>query len=159
MRNNWMRTISFMLSLCMIMSFLPMGVWAERGTSTASSITPADETAVITFIFNVDGSEYGRQNIKSGEALIEPEAPYQDSMKFLGWYTEEDTQFTVFNQPMLINTDAEITLTAKFQEVYYVYFLNAENGSVLVTKEAKDGETVSVSDVSLHLYTDTALTG
>ena len=159
MRTNWMRTISFMLSLCMIMSFLPMGIWAEGGTSSSSAIIPAEETAVITFIFNVDSTEYGRQNIKSGESLIEPEAPYKASMKFLGWYTEEDTQFTSFNQPMLINTDAEITLTAKFEEVYHVYFLNAENGSILVTKEAKDGETVSVSDVSLHLYADTALTG
>ncbi len=159
MRNNWMRTISFMLSLCMIMSILPMGIWAEGETSASSSMTPADETAVITFIFNVDGAEYGRQNIKSGEALIEPGAPYKASMKFLGWYTDEDTQFTSFNQPMVITADAEITLTAKFEEVYYVYFLNAENGSILLTKEAKDGESVSVSDVSLHLYADTALTG
>lgn len=160
MKNNWKRMISVLLALCMVVSLFPLGVLADTDAPTATAIVPgSDSDPILSFIFKVDGTEYARQNIRSGESLAEPAAPYKESMKFLGWFDESGTQFTSFNQPLAVTDEEEITLTAKFDEVFYVYFLNAENGAVLLTKEGKNGATVSVSDVTLHLYADTALTG
>lgn len=80
-------------------------------------------------------------------------------MEFLGWYTESGDKFTDFETALTVTENTEITLTARFEEAYYVYFLSAENGDIAFTKKGANGDEISTSDVTIQLKPNTALTG
>lgn len=60
-RIDFKRILSFMLSVCMILSVLPLSVLAA-GITPFAMVNPGS-TFVATYIFEVDETEYSRQII------------------------------------------------------------------------------------------------
>lgn len=81
-----------------------------------------------------------RQTVAEDEELLEPTAPTKDNARFVGWYVGE--------APLSFGTVAtvsgtEVTVTAKFEEYSYVYFLDEDGDTVVYhTAAGTAGETV-----------------
>ena len=81
-----------------------------------------------------------QQTVAAGEELLEPTAPTKDNARFVGWYVGET--------PLSFGTVAsvsgtEVTVTAKFEEYSYVYFLDEDGDTVVYhTAAGTAGETV-----------------
>lgn len=81
-----------------------------------------------------------RQTVAAGEELLEPTAPTKENARFVGWYVGE--------APLSFGTVAtvsgtEVTVTAKFEEYSYVYFLDEDGDTVVYhTAAGTAGETV-----------------
>ena len=127
--------------------------------SPASVIQP--ETPVHTYTFvGMNNEELGTQIVKNGESLLEPSAPEVEGYKFLGWYTADGTQFAGFGEVGEITDTATITITAKYQQVYYVFFMSGtgDDPHVLETKEGAPGDTVT-TDVDCPRAADESFLG
>ncbi|HQA97320.1 MAG TPA: InlB B-repeat-containing protein, partial [Clostridia bacterium] len=112
-----------------------------------------------TYIFMVDGDERDRQIVKNNELLTEPAAPEKADHKFLGWYVGEDK--IDFALPVTVSSTETIIATARFQKVYYVFFMDSvgTDARVFKTKEGITGESVSTTDVKPPIASNQALTG
>lgn len=69
-----------------------------------------------------------QQTVAAGEELLEPTAPTKENARFVGWYVGE--------APLSFGTVAdvsgkEVTVTAKFEEYSYVYFLDEDGDTVV----------------------------
>ena len=118
----------------------------EAGISTAMLLPDDDKKpAVDTYRFyDADGKELTdwTQTVAEGEELLEPTAPQKDNARFVGWYDESGNRFEGFGAITGVN-NAEIKLTAKFEEYSYVYFMNEDGTKVVYyTAAGKAGETV-----------------
>ena len=111
----------------------------------------------VEYTFYVNGAEYASQIVKNGDTLYKPATPSNGADdKFLGWYNGE-TEFTAFGTQDGITADAEVRLDAKFETVYYVFFMDNQD-RVYTTKEAGNGETVA-ADVVFPVAANEAITG
>ena len=127
--------------------------------SPASVIQP--ETPVHTYTFvGMNNEELGTQIVKNGESLLEPSAPEVEGYKFLGWYTADGTLFAGFGEVGEITDTATITITAKYQQVYYVFFMSGtgDDPHVLATKEGAPGDKIS-TDVDCPRAADESFLG
>ena len=117
------------------------------------------DTPTHTYIFMVDGDERDRQIVKNNELLTEPAAPEKADHKFLGWYVGEDK--IDFALPVTVSGTETIIATARFQKVYYVFFMDSvgTDARVFKTKEGITGESVSTTDVKPPIASNQALTG
>jgi len=117
------------------------------------------DTPTHTYIFMVDGDERDRQIVKNNELLTEPAAPEKADHKFLGWYVGEDK--IDFALPVTVSSTETIIATARFQKVYYVFFMDSvgTDARVFKTKEGITGESVSTTDVKPPIASNQALTG
>lgn len=116
----------------------------EAGISTAMLLPDDDEKPKVdTYRFyDADGTELTewQQAVAAGEELLEPTAPKKDNARFVGWYVGET--------PLSFGTVAtvsgtEVTVTAKFEEYSYVYFLDEDGDTVVYhTAAGTAGETV-----------------
>jgi len=115
-------------------------------------------TPTHTYIFEVDGTEKGRQIVKNGEKLIEPAAPEMADHKFIGWYVGGNQ--IDFTQPVEVFSTETITAIANFEKIYYVFFMDGTGADarVFVTKEGTTGDSVS-TDVTLPIGSTQAVTG
>lgn len=115
------RILSVLLALCMCLTFVPVSVFAEDlqqdNSISVLSITP-DEGTYCTYVFTVDSKEIGRQIVKNGDTLLEPQVPAQDGKVFTGW-SPEVTFGTVSG---LTGKNKTITVEAQFADGYHVYF-------------------------------------
>lgn len=81
-----------------------------------------------------------RQTVAAGEVLLEPTAPTKDNARFVGWYVGE-TPLNFGTVETVSGT--EVTVTAKFEEYSYVYFLDEDGDTVVYhTAAGTAGETV-----------------
>ena len=81
-----------------------------------------------------------RQTVAAGEVLLEPTAPTKDNARFVGWYVGE-TPLNFGTVETVSGT--EVTVTAKFEEFSYVYFLDEDGDTVVYhTAAGTAGETV-----------------
>lgn len=135
---------------------------SQENQITTFGMTSPDDEEIATYTFVVDGKTKNTQKVKPGDKLYEPETPQKDGYKFVGWYSDvddEDTKFTNFDVPL---TEAETTtLTAKFEEVYYVFFMDGttDDSRVIATKEGTEGDVIDTSDVTFPVGPDQAITG
>ena len=91
---------------------------------------------------DADGKELTewKQTVAAGDELLEPPAPTKENARFVGWYVGET--------PLSFGTVAdvsgkEVTVTAKFEEYSYVYFLDEDGDTVVYhTAAGTAGETV-----------------
>ncbi|MGN0413427.1 MAG: InlB B-repeat-containing protein, partial [Lachnospiraceae bacterium] len=111
----------------------------------------------ITFQFMNGDTLYDCQIVKDGETLYEPELPVSETGDFLGWY-EGDTRFEGFGTVTVSETKT-VTLTARFNRTYHVYFYGADGVTVQATKNVQDGESVSTTDVTIAVDASKALVG
>ena len=106
--------------------------------------------AVDTYRFyDADGKELTdwTQTVAKGEELLEPTAPKKDNARFVGWYDERDNLFEGFGKITSVTGGATVKLTAKFEDVRYVYFMNKDGSSVCYTAEGEAETAVSSSDL------------
>ena len=158
------RVFSAFLAFVMVFTMMPLDVWAQDGQSSNSVVAPMnvvepDENNVDTYQFYVDGELKDTQYVMSGDDVYAPASPEKEGSKFTGWNTSADGTGDAFTPGQKDDvTGVTYTYYAVFQQVYYVFFLNDE-GQVVHTVEAKDGDTVSTADVTFPLPTDQGIVG
>ena len=111
-------------------------------------LRPGDEKPrVDTYCFyGADGKELTewQQTVAEGEVLLEPPAPTKENARFVGWYVGENP--LSFGKVTTVS-GKEVTVTAKFEDVRYVYFMNKDGSSVCYTAEGEAETAVSSSDL------------
>ena len=101
------------------------------------------------------------QIIKTGDTLLEPEIETQKGKRLKGWYTAQENGdlFTDFgNYTSEITENTTISLYARFEDVYYVYFKDT-TGRIVATKEGVTGAEIKFDDVSFSVESDESITG
>ena len=127
---------------------------AKQSAETGIAMTmlrPGDEKPrVDTYLFyDADGTELTewKQTVAEGEELLEPTAPTKKNARFVGWYDERNNLFEGFGKITSVTGGATVKLTAKFEDVRYVYFMNKDGSSVCYTAEGEAETAVSPSDL------------
>lgn len=161
MKSNLRKALALLLTLIMVMTSLPTSALAEMfaeasqsiqpfaGAKLRSVIKPDDEDVYVTFTFKNEGTVVDTQiiNRANGETLKEPATPsVPEGKRFDGWYVDNNTKldFDKFDPSAYTG---EVTVDAKFTNVYYVYFLDKEEKYVYYTAEVT-GDTVTVGDMA-----------
>ena len=127
---------------------------AKQSAETGIALTmlrPDDEKPTVdTYRFyGADGKELTewQQTVAKGDELLEPPAPTKENARFVGWYDESDNLFEGFGKITSVTGGATVKLTAKFEDVRYVYFMNRDGSSVCYTAEGEAETAVSSSDL------------
>ena len=161
MKSNLRKALALLLTLIMVMTSLPTSALAEMfaeasqsiqpfaGAKLRSVIKPDDEDVYVTFTFKNEGTVVDTQiiNTTKSETLKEPATPsVPEGKRFDGWYVDNNTKldFDKFDPSAYTG---EVTVDAKFTNVYYVYFLDKEEKYVYYTAEVT-GDTVTVGDMA-----------
>ena len=164
MKNGFQKLTAIFMTVLMFLAVIPVSAWgAERYSNSVVpgisvlSILPGD-TNTITYIFQKKNGEQteeiARQIVKKGDTLLEPEVKTGENEKFTGW----DPAVT-FGTVGEITETKTITVTAKIEKVYYIFFKD-NTGRVVATKECTDGQMVSdFSDVTFPVGPDESITG
>ena len=115
----------------------------EAGISTAMLLPDDEKPRVDTYRFyDADGTELTdwTQTVAKGEELLEPPAPTKENARFVGWYVGETP--LSFGEVATVS-GKEVTVTARFEEYSYVYFLDEDGDTVVYhTAAGTAGETV-----------------
>ena len=174
MKSNLRKALALLLTLIMVMTSLPTSALAEMfaeasqsiqpfaGAKLRSVIKPDDEDVYVTFTFKNEGNVVDTQiiNTTKGETLKEPATPsVPEGKRFDGWYV--DNTKLDFGHVDLSAYTGEVTVDARFTDVYYVYFLDKEEKYVYYTAEVT-GNTVTKEDmIAANKYEpkDAVLTG
>ena len=175
------RLIAALMAFVLICTAVPFPAYAELidtapGFSFFSIVKPGEgqtiDTMVDTYVFKNGETVVSTQAIKAGETIIAPASPEQDGYKFMGWKLqlvngEAYQGKEYFSGAKTFVGGQTYTYEADFQQVYYVFFLDAaENGRVIATKEGTNGAKIS-ADATFPVaaneditgwYTDAALT-
>ena len=120
---------------------------AKQSAETGIALTmlrPDDEKPTVdTYRFyGADGKELTewQQTVAKGDELLEPPAPTKENARFVGWYVGETP--LSFGEVATVS-GKEVTVTAKFEEYSYVYFLDEDGDTVVYhTAAGTAGETV-----------------
>lgn len=152
------RLLTWVLVLVMTLSLLPLNVLAAHPVGPAKVIRP-DDNKYLTYEFYVDGTKVNEQIVKNGDTLLAPKTPEAaEGQRFTGWYKGEE-KFEGFGTPQgPIAASETIRLDAKFDDVFYVFFVDRQN-RIVATKEGKSGETITFADVSFPVESDESITG
>ena len=129
---------------------------AKQSAETGIAMTmlrPDDEKPTVdTYRFydadDADGKELTewKQTVAKGDELLEPPAPTKENARFVGWYVGET--------PLSFGTVAtvsgtEVTVTARFEEYSYVYFMNEDGTQVVYyTAAGVAGKNVAEADLN-----------
>lgn len=119
---------------------------AKQSAETGIALTmlrPDDEKPKVdTYRFYNGDTELTewQQTVAAGDELLEPTAPTKENARFVGWYVGE-TPLSFGAVAAVSGT--EVTVTAKFEEYSYVYFLDEDGDTVVYhTAAGTAGETV-----------------
>ena len=163
MKLNFRRFVAILLVAMMTLTALPTAgiaevmqdVSRESGSIRTLMVEPDDETYYTYEFYDEDGTTLiASQIVKNGDTLLEPAAPAKANKKFERW--EPQVPFGPVSG--LTGENKTIQVTAKYTEVYYVFFKD-NTGRVVTTKEAADGAEVTTADVLFPVETDHAITG
>ena len=122
---------------------------AKQSAETGIALTmlrPDDEKPTVdTYRFyGADGKELTewQQTVAAGEELLEPTAPTKENARFVGWYVGESETPLSFGTVATVS-GTEVTVTARFEEYSYVYFLDEDGDTVVYhTAAGTAGKTV-----------------
>lgn len=122
---------------------------AETGIAMTMLLPDDEKPTVDTYRFyDADGTELTewQQTVAAGEELLEPTAPTKENARFVGWYVGE-TPLSFGAVAAVSGT--EVTVTAKFEEYSYVYFMNEDGTKVVYyTAAGVAGENVAEADLN-----------
>ena len=87
-----------------------------------------------------------QQTVAKGDELLEPPAPTKENARFVGWYVGKTP--LSFGEVAAVS-GTEVTVTAKFEEYSYVYFMNEDGTKVVYyTAAGVAGENVAEADLN-----------
>lgn len=126
---------------------------AKQSAETGIALTmlrPDDEKPTVdTYRFyGADGKELTewQQPVAKGDELLEPPAPTKENARFVGWYVGKTP--LSFGEVAAVS-GTEVTVTAKFEEYSYVYFMNEDGTKVVYyTAAGVAGENVAEADLN-----------
>ncbi len=159
------RLFALFLCLCMVMTLLPVGAFAEgteaqfglaAGGASVTSVSPVETPDThITFKFYNGDELLDTQVINSNGQLTAPATPaIEGGRKFLGWYAVdangqlEAQEFNFSTAYTNYSGRSEVKVMAKFEAVFYVYFMTVD-GQVHSTAIAN-----AANDFKVALPTD-----
>ena len=137
------RLFALFLCLCMVMTLLPVGAFAEgteaqfglaAGGASVTSVNPVGTPDThITFKFYNGETLLDTQVVNSDGQLTAPATPAIESgRKFLGWYAVdangqlEAQEFDFSTAYTKYSGRSEVKVMAKFEAVFYVYFMTVD---------------------------------
>ena len=152
------RLLTWIMVFVMTLSMLPLNVLASYPVEPARIIKP-DVGTYLTYQFYVGETKVDEQIVKEGDTLLAPETPKAaEGQRFTGWYRGTE-KFEDFGKPQgPIAASETIRLDAKFDDVFYVFFVDTQD-RIVATREGKSGESVSVDGVSFPVQSDESITG
>lgn len=159
------RLFALFLCLCMVMTLLPVGAFAEGteaqfgladGGASVTSVYPVETPDThITFKFYNGDVLLDTQVINNNGQLTAPATPaIEGGRKFLGWYAVdandqlEAQEFDFSTAYTNYSGRSEVKVMAKFEAVFYVYFMTVD-GQVHSTAIAN-----AANDFKVALPTD-----
>lgn len=159
------RLFALFLCLCMVMTLLPVGAFAEgteaqsglaAGGASVTSVNPVETPDThITFKFYNGETLLDTQVVNGDGQLTAPATPaIEGGRKFLGWYAVdvngqlEAKEFDFSNAYTNYSGRSEVKVMAKFEAVFYVYFMTV-GGQVHSTAIAN-----AANDFKVALPTD-----
>ena len=159
------RLFALFLCLCMVMTLLPVGAFAEgteaqsglaAGGASVTSVNPVETPDThITFKFYNGETLLDTQVVNGNGQLTAPATPaIEGGRKFLGWYAVdvndqlEAQEFDFSNAYTNYSSRSEVKVMAKFEAVFYVYFMTVD-GQVHSTAIAN-----AANDFKVALPTD-----
>ena len=159
------RLFALFLCLCMVMTLLPVSVFAEGteaqyglvgGGASVTSVNPVETPDThITFKFYNGETLLDTQVVNADGQLTAPATPaIGSSRKFLGWYAVDDKgqleaqEFDFSNAYTTYSGRSEVKVMAKFEAVYYVYFMTVDGQvhSTAIANEANDFKVTPPTD-------------
>lgn len=137
------RLFALFLCLCMVMTLLPVGAFAEgteaqsglaAGGASVTSVNPVETPDThITFKFYNGETLLDTQVVNGDGQLTAPATPaIEGGRKFLGWYAVdasgqlEAQEFDFSNAYTNYSGRSEVKVMAKFEAVFYVYFMTVD---------------------------------
>ncbi len=137
------RLFALFLCLCMVMTLLPVGAFAEgteaqfglaAGGASVTSVNPVETPDThITFKFYNGETLLDTQVVNSDGQLTAPATPaIEGGRKFLGWYAVdasgqlEAQEFDFSTAYTNYSGRSEVKVMAKFEAVFYVYFMTVD---------------------------------
>ena len=169
------RFMAYMLVVMMLISVLPSSAFAEiaqAGSTAASqpsvsllSIIKPDDNKYHTYIFyDINGNEIAgsKQILKHGETLRLPAVEAIDGKKFVGWTDENGAPLAIDAGAVTVEDNATIKCYAKYEEIYYIFFVNGkgDDARVIATEPCVSGQTVAMfNDIDLSKAFDESITG
>ena len=163
MKLNFRRFVAILLVAMMTLTALPTAgiaevmqdVSRESGSIRMLMVEPDNKTYYTYEFYEEDSTTpFASQIVKNDDTLLEPAAPAKANKKFERW--DPPVPFGPVSE--LAGENKTIKVTAKYTEVYYVFFVD-NNHRVVKTKEAADGDKVTTADVLFPVETDHAITG
>ncbi len=157
------RLFALFLCLCMVMTLLPVGAFAEgteaqfglaAGGASVTSVNPVETPDThITFKFYDGKTLLDTQVVNSDGQLTAPATPaIEGGRKFLGWYAVdassgqlEAQEFDFSNAYTTYRGRSEVKVMAKFEAVFYVYFMTVDGQQVHSTAIAKEANDFKVT--------------
>ena len=170
------RFMAYLLIVMMLISVLPSSAFAEiaQAGSTAASqpsvsllsiIKPDENNKYHTYIFyDIYGNEIAgsKQILKDGETLRLPAVEAIDGKKFVGWTDKNGAQLAIDAGAVTVEDNATIKCFAKYEEIYYIFFVNGkgDDARVIATEPCVSGQTVAMfNDIDLSKAFDESITG
>ncbi len=155
------RLFALFLCLCMVMTLLPVGAFAEgteaqsglaAGGASVTSVNPVETPDThITFKFYNGETLLDTQVVNGNGQLTAPATPaIEGGRKFLGWYAVdaygqlEAQEFDFSNAYTNYSGHSEVKVMAKFEAVFYVYFMTVD-GQVHSTAIANEASGFKVA--------------
>lgn len=155
------RLFALFLCLCMVMTLLPVGAFAEGteaqfgladGGASVTSVNPVETPDThITFKFYNGETLLDTQVVNGDGQLTAPATPaIEGGRKFLGWYAVdandqlEAQEFDFSNAYTNYSGRSEVKVMAKFEAVFYVYFMTVD-GQVHSTAIANEASGFKVA--------------
>lgn len=155
------RLFALFLCLCMVMTLLPVGAFAEgteaqfgldAGGASVTSVNPVETPDThITFKFYNGETLLDTQVVNGDGQLTAPATPaIEGGRKFLGWYAVgvndqlEAQEFDFSTAYTKYSGHSEVKVMAKFEAVFYVYFMTVE-GQVHSTAIANEANGFKVT--------------
>lgn len=155
------RLFALFLCLCMVMTLLPVGAFAEgteaqsglaAGGASVTSVNPVETPDThITFKFYNGETLLDTQVVNGDGQLTAPATPaIEGGRKFLGWYAVdandqlEAQEFDFSTAYTTYSGRSEVKVMAKIEAVFYVYFMTVD-GQVHSTAIANEANGFKVA--------------
>ena len=112
-------------------------------------VVAATEKMPVTYKFYVGEELVDTQKIKGSETLVAPATPVKDGFKFVGWKYEDGNVLDLAAPRMPVDAatteEPTVEVSAAFEEIRYVYFMDLQGKNVLWTESGTESETIDTT--------------